>query len=177
MAGSNTSSVVYSGELGPDGINDDFPDGCGKFRIAVSKSSSAAATGVEGNGRNWGGSGGGGGAAAAAVEDGGGDIVDGRRETSCSGCCCLLPGCLAVVDGCGCGCSKSPNVCWNNVVVGRVFLGLGLATFATGMLGTFSSSSAPGLLDGCSSSSSTAFGSHGFPCTYENSRLLPSGST
>lgn len=80
VAGSNTSSVVYSGELGPDGINDDLPDGCGKFRMAVSKSSSAA---VGGNGRNWGCGGGGG---AAAVEVGGGDIVDGRRETSCNGC-------------------------------------------------------------------------------------------
>lgn len=83
VAGSNTSSVVYSGELGPVGINDDLPDGSGKFRIAVSKSSSAAAAGTGGNGRNCGGGGGG---AAATVEDGGGDIVDGRRETSCSGC-------------------------------------------------------------------------------------------
>jgi len=37
VAGSNTSSVVYSGELGPPDASCGLPDGCGKFRMAVSK--------------------------------------------------------------------------------------------------------------------------------------------
>lgn len=79
MAGSNTNSVVYSGELGPAGASCDFPvtgAGCGRFLMADSRLSGAAADGLNGS---WDG--------VEVCMSTSGDICGGLLGLSCKSCC------------------------------------------------------------------------------------------